>query len=190
MLADRPGFADPVHESQACFRAVLDAMARPGRVHTAGLDLDPPLPLCPAAAAVILTLIDHETPLWIDPGAGGVRDWIAFHCGAAFAEMQAAAFVFARELPKLGDLRQGSDAAPEDSATVILQLSRLGAGRRYRLSGPGLRAPSMFAGDGLPEDFVSAWAANHALFPCGVDLILCAGTELAALPRSVTVEAL
>ena len=37
------------------------------------------------SAAVLLTLADHETPLWLDPAFAGARDWVAFHCGAAFA---------------------------------------------------------------------------------------------------------
>ena len=41
---------------------------------------------------------------------------------------------------------------------------------------------------GLPDDFPALWAANHALFPRGADLLLCCGTTLAALPRSVRVE--
>jgi alpha-D-ribose 1-methylphosphonate 5-triphosphate synthase subunit PhnH len=40
----------------------------------------------------------------------------------------------------------------------------------------------------LPEDFWTEWAANHGLFPCGVDLVFVAGTELCALPRSIAVE--
>jgi alpha-D-ribose 1-methylphosphonate 5-triphosphate synthase subunit PhnH len=44
--------------------------------------------------------------------------------------------------------------------------------------------------DGLPRDFVSIWRRNHALFPCGIDLVLCAGDRLTALPRTVTVEEL
>ncbi|MEO8715073.1 MAG: phosphonate C-P lyase system protein PhnH [Acetobacteraceae bacterium] len=186
---DRPGFADPVAESQHCFRAVLDAMARPGTIHEVGF-LDPPPPLCPAAAAVLLTLADHETPLWLDPTAETVRDWIAFHAGAGFVGRETAAFVLARELPPLDSLRQGSDEAPEDSTTVILQVSRLGAGARFRLSGPGLRVSIAFAADGLPADFAARWADNRARFPLGVDLILCADSRLAALPRTVTVEAL
>jgi alpha-D-ribose 1-methylphosphonate 5-triphosphate synthase subunit PhnH len=35
---------------------------------------------------------------------------------------------------------------------------------------------------------VSIWRRNHALFPRGVDLILCAGDKLTALPRTVAIE--
>lgn len=186
---DRPGFADPVAEAQQCFRAVLDAMARPGTIHDVGL-LDPPPPLCPAAAAVLLTVVDHETPLWLGPFAEAARGWIAFHAGADFTAPDKATFLLAQELPDLATLRQGTDEGPEESATVVLQLAGLGSGARFRLSGPGLRAPTGFAADGLPADFVARWAANRARFPLGVDLILCAGTRLAALPRTVMMEAL
>ena len=81
-----PGFADPVEEAQATFRAVLDAMARPGTLHRAGERLAPPVPLDQAAAAVLLTLVDNETPLWLDAAAAAARDWLAFHCGATVVE--------------------------------------------------------------------------------------------------------
>ena len=64
----------------------------------------------------------------------------------------------------------------------------LGQGTPFRLSGPGLRAPALLRLDGLPDDFAAQWAANHALYPCGVDLVLCAGERLCALPRSVRIE--
>ncbi len=41
--------------------------------------------------------------------------------------------------------------------------------------------------DGLPADFIAQWAANHALYPRGVDMVLCAGDRLCALPRSVQI---
>ena len=184
-----PGFADPVHEAQATFRAVLDAMARPGVLHQVGERLAAPAPLDPATAAVLLTLVDNETPLWLDPSAAAARDWLAFHCGAScVGRMQDAAFAVALTLPELDDLPAGSHEAPEASATLILQIAALGSGTRYRLAGPGLRAPALLAVDGLPADFVSRWQRNHALYPRGVDVILCAGTALAALPRSVSIE--
>ena len=38
-----------------------------------------------------------------------------------------------------------------------------------------------------PAGFAARWAANRALFPRGVDLVLCAGRDLAALPRATAV---
>ncbi len=184
-----PGFADPVAEAQTTFRAVLDAMARPGTLHRVGERLLPPPPLDPATAAVLLTLVDNETPLWLDPAAAAAREWLAFHCGATIVETTArAAFAVARSLPDLAALPAGSHEAPEDAATLILQVAALGTGVRYRLSGPGLREPVLLLAIGLPADFATLWQRNHALYPRGVDVILCAGTTIAALPRSVSVE--
>jgi len=186
---DLPGFADPVTDAQGCFRAVLDAMARPGRIHEAGVGLTPPVPLAPASAAVLLTLVDHETPLWLDPNVAASREWIAFHCGAPLATgPDACAFALALSLPDLAVLPAGSHEAPERSATIILQVRAFEGGRRFRLEGPGLREPTILAIDGLPAEFAGAWEQNRARFPLGVDIILCAGARLAALPRSVTVR--
>jgi alpha-D-ribose 1-methylphosphonate 5-triphosphate synthase subunit PhnH len=184
-----PGPADPVGDAQATFRAVLDAMARPGRLHRAGERLTPPRPLDKATAAVLLTLVDNETPLWLDADAAAARDWLAFHCGAAIvAAIEAAAFAVALSLPDLAAVPAGTHEGPELSATLILQIGELGAGARYRLSGPGLREPTLLSAAGLPADFAPAWQRNHALYPRGVDIVLCAGTTLAALPRSVSIE--
>ncbi|MDQ2804272.1 MAG: phosphonate C-P lyase system protein PhnH [Pseudomonadota bacterium] len=186
-----PGFADPVAEAQGCFRALLDAMARPGTTRAAGAGLAAPPPLDPATAATLLTLADAETALWLDPAAEAACGWIAFHCGARFvAAANAAHIVAALGLPDLARCNAGSDEAPETSATVVLQVAALGCGARYRLSGPGLRVPAVLAVAGLPPDFASLWRENHALYPRGVDVVLCAGTALAALPRSVLIEGL
>jgi len=184
-----PGFADPVSEAQATFRAVLDAMARPGQLHAAGDALTAPAPLDPATAAVLLTLVDNETPLWLDRDASAAGEWLAFHCGAVIVDApDAAAFAVALSLPELALLPAGSDEAPEGSATLILQIKALGVGARYRLAGPGLREPAPLLADGLPAGFATAWQRNHALYPRGVDVILCAGTTLTALPRSISIE--
>ena len=185
----QPGFADPVAGAQSCFRAVLDAMARPGRIHQVGADLSPPAPLAPATAAVLLTLLDYDTPVWLDQAAAAARDWIGFHCGAPIVSaMAACSFAVALGLPDMAALPLGSHEAPESAATLILQVKAFGRGENYRLAGPGLRAPALLSVDGLPAGFASAWQENHALFPRGADIVLCAGTALAALPRSVALQ--
>ena len=83
MLA--PAFEDPALASQAVFRTVMEAMARPGLARPLPCGLAVPPPLLPTAAAVALTLLDYETPFWLDPAlaeAGEVAAWIRFHTGA------------------------------------------------------------------------------------------------------------
>jgi alpha-D-ribose 1-methylphosphonate 5-triphosphate synthase subunit PhnH len=188
MSIDLPGFADPVDGSQSCFRATLEAMSRPGSLHQVGIGLTPPAPLALATAAVLLTLVDAETKLFLAPDCAPAAEWIAFHCGvAADAAIGEAAFVLATSLPDLTTLNAGTDNGPEESATLILQIRGFGTGQTLRLAGPGLREPVKLTVDGLPDGFAAIWAANHALFPRGVDIILCAGTTIAALPRSVQI---
>ena len=181
-----PAFRSPVRDAQASFRAVLDAMARPGSLHTAGQGLAPPAPLDPATAACLLTLVDGDAPLRLDDAAAGAWDWLAFHCGAV--RSAPSAFACALALPDLSSLNQGSDAEPETSTTLILQVAALGSGRAYRLDGPGLRVPTILQVSGLPDDFTARWAANHALYPRGIDIVLCAGETVCGLPRSVHIE--
>jgi alpha-D-ribose 1-methylphosphonate 5-triphosphate synthase subunit PhnH len=194
------GFHDPVHDAQGVFRDVLRAMSRPGEVRETTVQIDPPAPLDAAAAAVCLALLDFETPLWID---GGGRDtdaaaaFLAFHTGASRAAGPAQAdFVLIADgaaLPGLDAFRQGTDEAPEGSATVIVQVADLaaaspGAAGAWRLTGPGIDGAAGLCVAGLPDGIVEQLARNADRFPCGVDLILCAGRRLAALPRTTRVE--
>lgn len=188
MSIDLPGFADPVAEAQAAFRAVLDALARPGTIHPAGAGLAPPAPLQPATAAMLLTLVDAETPLFLDPAFAAAADWVRFHCGAPLcAEPADASFLVCASMPALAALATGTDEEPQGGATVFLQLPALTGGAALRIAGPGLPAPATITAP-LPADFAARWADNHAQFPRGVDLVLCAGARLLALPRSLRIE--
>lgn len=184
-----PGLGDPVADAQACFRAVLDAMSRPGLVRRVPVELRPPAPLAPAAAAVLLALADATTPVWTDAGAEA-EAWLAFHAGCPLAATPGAAeFVLACGAPPpLDTLEQGTDEEPHRGATLVAQVAGLEQGRGWRLRGPGIEAEHRLRVAGLPEGFAARWAANRAGFPRGVDAILCAGRDLAALPRTVAIE--
>lgn len=184
------GFPDPVLDSQAAFRAILDAMAHPGRIATVGMQLSPPAPLAPASLACVLSLCDHETPLWLDDAASSLAASFRFHCGAPLvgAPDRAAFALCCGPLPALAGFGQGTAEYPEHSTTVICQVSALGDGVPMTLRGPGIDGSQQLSVAGLPDDFSAQWAANGALFPQGVDVILTQGQRLVALPRSVKIE--
>lgn len=189
-----PALADPAHDAQRIFRGVLDAFSRPGRVVTLADAPAGPGTLSPAAAAFLLTLADRDTPLWLDGAFDRpeVRDFLRFHAGTPIVEQrEAAAFAVLAggNAGTLDGLAVGSDAYPDRSATVLIEVAALDSGTMRRLRGPGIDGAAEIAVDGLPDEFWPAWAANHALFPCGVDLVFAAGSRLLALPRSIAVEA-
>lgn len=188
------GFAAPVFESQASFRALLEAMARPGLIRRLAAAA-PPAPLAPGAGAALLTLCDPETPLWLDAplrAAEAVRGWIGVQTGAPLVEApQEARFAVIADpakAPPFADFAQGTQEHPDRSATLILQLPALKSGPRLKLEGPGIEAAAFLAPQGLPPDFLARWAANRALFPRGLDLILTAPEALACLPRTTRVS--
>jgi len=189
------GFSEPVFQSQAVFRAVMDAMARPGSIHAvAGQALLPPAPVSPCAAAVALTLCDHDTPVWFDAGleqVPGLAEWLTFHGGAPLTgDPGRADFAMvgrAESLPGFDRFAAGTDEYPDRSTTLIVQVDDLSCGSAMTLAGPGIPGTRQFAPRGLPDDFAARWAANNALFPRGVDLILCSPSELAALPRTTRI---
>lgn len=178
-------------EIQSAFRALMDAMARPGTIKT--LDgAAAPVPLMPATAALVTSLADFETPIWLDPvlrQAPAVVEWVRFTTGAPITgDAAEASFALLTDAGTLdfGAFAQGSEEYPDRSTTVIAQIARF-AGKGFALSGPGLKELRAFAAEPLPADFTSRCAANRALFPRGIDLIFVASDQIAALPRSVRI---
>lgn len=191
VTANTPEF-DPAYESQASFRALMDCMARPGEIRKLK-GVEAPAPFAPATAALIKSLADYETPLWLDAAFAAekkVADWIRFHTGAPITrEPGEAAFALiadARTLQGFARFAQGTPEYPDRSTTLLVQIDGF-SGTPLTLRGPGIRTTREFAASPLPADFVARMKDNRALFPRGVDLVLVAGREIAALPRSVTV---
>lgn len=187
------GLADPAHDSQRLFRAVLEAFSHPGR--SVRLP-DPPAaahPLSQAATAFLLTLIDRDTPLWLAPAVDcpAVRDFVRFHTGAPIARQPADALFAVLTpdgMPPLDAFPIGSDPYPDRSATLLVELPSLLGGPERQWRGPGIESRQAVALSGLGDSLWSQWTANRSLFPCGVDLVFAAGSELLALPRSIAVE--
>lgn len=187
------GFADPVFQSQAAFRALLAALAEPGLPQQLGSGFSAPAGLEPATATALLTLADYETPIWLPPALrdGPAAAWLRFHCGAALVEDPAgAAFAVldgAAPTPLLSAFNLGEDQFPDRSTTVIVQCTALAGGAEVRLEGPGIPGHRMIAPAGLRAGFWTEVAGNAALYPLGVDLILAHGAQALGLPRSTQI---
>lgn len=191
-----PGFSDPVHDAQHTFRAILDAMARPTteqRITAVRGEhaLHTPAPLGETVGAILLSLCDEQTPVWLDPAlraSSEVHSWLTFHTGATIVdEPQDALFVVASSpsaAPNLSNLAQGSDEEPHLSATLIIDASGTKGVESLIATGPGIRGEAEWNGKGLPSGFLSQWHANTARFPRGVDVILASSASVHALPRT------
>jgi alpha-D-ribose 1-methylphosphonate 5-triphosphate synthase subunit PhnH len=179
------GFIDPAAQSARCFRAVLEAMARPGRIEVLEGAL-PPAPLSIAAGCVLLTLADSTTPVHLGTSVDtdAVRDWMRFHIGAPIVAAVDASFAVGTwaDLLPIDRFSVGLPDYPDRSATLILEMNALSADGA-RLTGPGIETEARLS---LPR--TTAFRDNRALFPMGLDFVLTSGDQMAALPRSTRVE--
>jgi alpha-D-ribose 1-methylphosphonate 5-triphosphate synthase subunit PhnH len=189
------GFALPSVATQAVFRRVLDALSRPGRCQRLPEGdtamLVPPEPLSWAMAALMLTLLDGETRVWLSPSLDRplLRSWLAFHTGVVVVDRaEAAPFVAASasdiDLALWRRLERGSDEAPQHGATLLLEVPRLDADGALSLSGPGIDGAQRLGVGGVADEIWRARQDEQSQYPLGVDLLLCCDDLLAGLPRS------
>ena len=178
------GFADPATASAAAFRQVMEAMARPGTIHTI-TGAAPPAPLSTATGAVLLTLCDPDTPIHLTGplDCDAVRTWVAFHTGAPVVGPSHCMFAVGSwdDLVPLNAYQIGTSQYPDRSATLIVQAERLEP-KGATLSGPGIKNTHSLS---LPE--TAAFQQNAGHFPLGLDFIFTCCDRVAALPRTTVV---
>lgn len=179
------GFADPATQSAHAFRSIMEAMARPGTLQDIS-GAAPPALLSPAAGAVLLTLCDTETPVYLAGKADcdAVRGWLSFHTGAPLVGPSHCQFAVGtwEALAPISSYPIGTSEYPDRSATLIVECAEL-AGTGKVLTGPGIKDQAALS---LPD--VTAFQANHAIFPLGLDFIFTSASQLAALPRTTEVN--
>jgi alpha-D-ribose 1-methylphosphonate 5-triphosphate synthase subunit PhnH len=198
-----PGFADPTRESQAAFRAVLDALAHPTRSYSLAGPAQPPAALGPGLGAIALTVLDEDATVWL--GGALAEDaeaiaWLGFHTGARVVEEPASAdfaFIAPDALPPLDSFRLGTDEAPHLSTTIVLDVRGVQCDsprdvHHFTATGPGINVSAELDApwqDGI-ADFAAQWRANTRLFPRGVDLLIVDEASVSALPRTTQLAAL
>lgn len=192
------GFQDPVHEAQSVFQATLDAMSRPGRIIDVATQLTAPAPLSAVAGAVALTLVDNDTPVWLDTvlRTAAVEDYLQFHTGCPItADPGEATFGLIADLahmPDFDDFAFGETEHPDRSVTLILQVDAMfdamAARRVVRFSGSGIEREHAIAVDPLDDEFWRTVQRNNARLPLGLDFIFTSDDAVVACPHGTSVK--
>ena len=180
---------DPVWQAdtqQEHFRLLLDAMAYPGRC----LNLKTLPKNSTVALTVLSTLHDAEVSLADPHKLLNEDDWQMLQTNLATKDE--AKFIlcdgsqFTKFAPKLGSLK-----SPEQSATLILVVDKLGEGDlKLNLIGPGIQVNQLLSITGLAPQWLTLREECNGAFPLGIDLIFIDDSQIAALPRTTKVEIL
>lgn len=184
MTALSGGFTDAPRDASFAFRAIMNAMARPGRIECLE-GATPPAPLNIAAGTLLLTLADPDTPVHLagDIDRAEVRDWLAFHTGAPIEAPAQATFAVGTwdALLPLDAYAIGTPEYPDRSTTLIVEVDTLSS-TGSTLAGPGIKTTASLS---LPDP--DAIAANNARFPLGLDFFFTCANQIAGLPRTTRI---
>jgi alpha-D-ribose 1-methylphosphonate 5-triphosphate synthase subunit PhnH len=195
---------DEVFDSQATFRALLDAMSRPGTIqkirritYTAS-----PGGFCRPSLSILKTLCDHRVSFSIGE-SHATSEWIRYlevNLSAPYRTVDSADFVLfdgAAYDDGFTRIRRGSLEFPEGSATALLFIARLSAGPDdtegpvcdLTVAGPGVNGRARLSVTGLDPTYVAERKRSNRAFPLGIDLFLVDPDGLVAgVPRTSTVE--
>ncbi len=188
-------------ESQQAFRALLDGLARPGRL----IALPPSLAhRMPPALVPAVALADVEVTMAVLGGADeGWADAVRHATGARIAPLALAQMIVclrAPSPPELAALERGDADSPERGARVSIacrSLRPLGGeepgcpGIVLALQGPGVDGTAHVVVAGIDPEVPQALAEINCSFPAGIDVWLVADDgHLVGLPRSTSVAVL
>lgn len=179
---------------QAAFRALLEAMARPGTVGR----VEPHERGGPFAAALALlqALVDHEVSFAVVPDLETAREPLLRYTGSRAFPPGRADFLLchgAGVAEGLRAARSGDLEYPDRGATVLAMVASVGdapgAGERLRLAGPGVPGSIDVWVDGFTAEHRSLFAERNRAVPNGVDAVLVAADgRFTCLPRYTRIE--
>ncbi|RDS80056.1 phosphonate C-P lyase system protein PhnH [Dyella psychrodurans] len=122
-------FANPVFDSQRTFRELLQAMARPAVPRPLPVLPPSPAPIASAAMAIVLTLCDATTSVWLQQPEDEAVRHVRFHAGLKLVEQpQDADFALITDpvsMPPLEAFARGDMRYPDRSASLIIQAAAI-----------------------------------------------------------------
>jgi alpha-D-ribose 1-methylphosphonate 5-triphosphate synthase subunit PhnH len=181
---------EPVHDTREVFQSVMNAMSRPGTVHSVST--------APADHAVLATLADHEVTLYSRDEQ--ICDALAAEGRLTEAPLTDADVVHVTSESDidLGVAKRGTRKEPGVGATVVYRVRSFSGPNEtsptangktaVAVAGPGVDGTHTIDVGGLSTTELEAIREAQADYPRGIDLVLTSDTRVAALPRSVELE--
>jgi alpha-D-ribose 1-methylphosphonate 5-triphosphate synthase subunit PhnH len=172
------------HFQQQNYRLLLEAMSRPGSLHSIlGLD-----ETSNSIVAVLATLLDGSVRFCDVDELLQSSDLALLQPIQTTPEASDYLLCLGTKLPAFQP-RLGTLASPEYSATLIVQVASLEAGDlQLDLKGPGIKGRQQCSISGFDPEWLVSRQTWICSFPLGVDLILVDQWRLMALPRTTHVE--
>lgn len=188
---------DTVHDLQHVYRKLIDAMSRPGTVQDIGSEIEKlgDFKGNEGALLVAMTVLDTEVTFHVfSEKQEEVSQLISQLTNAKQAEAEEADFLFVLHDAAEGSLeaairraKAGTLVNPHESATIIAWTSSLSDGNQIVLTGPGIKSETA-AKLSLGDEWMKAREEKNSEFPCGIDLIIIAGSSLLCLPRTTQIR--
>lgn len=177
--------------AQATFRAVMEALARPGVVSELP-QAELPQAGLPPVLLPLHALADYGTGACVIGDDGSCADALRIATDAPAVALDEARLVAALQsitVTQLRSLHRGTAETPEAGALAAVPVQSLDGGVPLLVSGPGVREQRRVAPTGLPDGFAAARAEAVAGFPAGIDLLLIdPGGRTVGLPRTTVVS--
>ena len=184
---------DEVFDAQEHFRLILDSMARPGKINVIPMqEIDEPITINNASALIAFALLNTDVT-FCTINDNEAAEFIALHTSAKIADIHTANFVFIDGLQGsefISALKTGTLPYPEDSATIIADVTRISEAKMSNsiaitLKGPGISGTETVYVSGLNTGLLDELKQQNLEFPLGIDLILTdSDNHMICIPRS------
>ncbi|MBC8318337.1 MAG: phosphonate C-P lyase system protein PhnH [Desulfobulbaceae bacterium] len=168
---------------QRIFRALMEAMARPGSVHCLGNWLDG----THGYRGVLASLLDIQSTLSDCHNLLEAGDWPLLQARPEVVEKADYLLCRGNAQPS-GDPKVGTLSCPDQSATLLVQIEALGHGKQTLvLRGPGIKTSCTLQLEGFGAGWLELREQSLS-FPLGIDIILVDQHSVTAIPRTSRLE--
>lgn len=187
---------DRVHDTQEVFRMTLDCMAKPGVIQEMVYVSEQPVHCSPALFLQAITLLDGEVTFHIiGQNSSFIENYFSSITFSKVAPIEEANYLFILKDVDAETIQMviqkaniGTLENPHQSATILLEVTRLSNDQQLKLTGPGIQEMN-FVQITESDQWILQRAKRNQAYPLGLDFILIdEDARLMCIPRTTRIE--